>query len=885
MTSRYPAGRAGLRGGWPALTTLALFVLAACGGGRQDDSSASDGASGRATAGSRAKAASRSPRGAGPTREAPLASVITPLEDALIGVLPPTADAPERGMWSALAPWPLMAAHANLLPDGRVMSFGTAPPDVVQAYTLHFDIWSPALGFAEGAHRTLPNPTTVNSFCSASTMGPDGMLLIVGGNNPALYKTTQWDPDRDLLIARAAQPRQPRYYATLVRLSDNRILIVGGNNHPREPLEYAETPEVFTAAEGWQPLPGATSAELFGKFDARWWYPRAYVGLDGRVVGVSNDRMWRLDAHGAGRIESLGPTGHRLGVSGMSLMYRPGRLLLAGGGSLHNTDALPGTRQATLIDFGPPSPQVMPAEPMARARNWANAVALPDGQVLVTGGTAVGNHSDTAIFEAELWNPDTGRWRTLAPAAERRLYHSVSLLLPSGAVLNAGGGAPGPVFAQNAQVYFPPYFFRRTGGRVEWASRPAFTRVAPYFVYGPASDSTVVLADTRPIASAALVTIGMVTHSHGTDLRYVPLAYTQRGRELTLHLSRLDNRVVPPGHYQLHVVDRQGVPSPAAIVEFRHDPRNVAPQGTASQSSTWRAVNAAGVALDGRLDSYTHTSPGRPDPSWRLDLPATRGLSQISLFNRTGRCSGTDDCRTRLRDITVTVLDGAGLPVWTSELLNPENRLGSPDRLHVDLTHLAGTAVRGRSIVVQRRSDPDGSGSGGVTSEPERDVLSLSEVQVEEGPVNLALHRAAAQSSTIAPGVAALAVNGDLTTEWRAGGVTHTQESLQPWWQVDLGRIERVAGVRLWNRSDVCCADRLSDFHVLLSEQPFTSETLETERVRPGVTDLHVTSLNGQRAIDLALPPGRSGRYLRVWLRGRNSLSLAEVEVFAPAAP
>lgn len=856
-------------GALPAFLSLAL---AACGGG-----GAGSAGSGPGTP---ATPRSGSPSSLRATRQA---AVIAPREDALVGALTPTADAAEKGMWSPLVPWPVMAAHATLLPDGRVLSFGTQPPDIEQAEARTFDVWTPALGLVPEAHRTVPNPTKVDSFCTASTMGPDGMVLMVGGDNPSLYATTQWDPDRDLLRLRAAQPQLPRYYATLVRLGDNRILLLGGNNKPRLPELYAETPEVFTAATGWRLLRGAKSSELFGKFDSRWWYPRAWLAADGRVVGVSNDRLWRLDPAGDGHIEALGETGHRLGVSGTGLMFRPGKLLLLGGGQLSNVDPAPATAQATVVDFTGPQPQVMPVAPMAHARNWGTAVVLPDGQVMVTSGTSVGNNGAKAVFPAELWQPDSGQWRLLAPAAERRLYHSLAMLLPSGAVLNAGGGSPGPIYAQNAQVFFPPYFFRRAAdGQVVWADRPGIRSVPPYFGYGPASDGRLLLRDARRIASVALISAGAVTHSHSTDMRYVPLPFSQRGRQLTLHLSQLDNLRVPPGHYQLHVVDTQGVPSAAAVVEFRTEPRNIAPLGSPSQSSTWSSETVAGRAIDGRLSGFTATGGKDVAPSWRLDLPQSRPLSQISLFNRLGPCEATGDCRTRLRDITVSVLDDAGTPVWTSALLNPENELASPDRLHIDLTDLAGTAVRGRSIVVRREPDPDLSGSAGLGGEAERRVLSLTEVLVEEGALNLALHRPASQSSTAGGAVASRAVDGGLGAELAGGSVTQTASSRQPWWQVDLGSVQALKSIRLWNRFDPCCAGRLADFHVLLSESPFGSDDLATERQRPGVTDLYVASLDGERAIELAVPGQRSARYLRVWLNGSAALSLAEVEVFAP---
>ncbi len=41
---------------------------------------------------------------------------------------------------------------------------------------------------------------------------------------------------------------------------------------------------------------------------------------------------------------------------------------------------------------------------------------------------------------AEVWNPATGQWTTLASNSVMRVYHSVSILLPDGTVLHGASG-------------------------------------------------------------------------------------------------------------------------------------------------------------------------------------------------------------------------------------------------------------------------------------------------------------------------------------------------------------------------------------------------------------------------------------------------------------
>jgi len=81
-------------------------------------------------------------------------------------------------------------------------------------------------------------------------------------------------------------------------------------------------------------------------------------------------------------------------------------------------------------------------------------------------------------------------------------------------------------------------------------------------------------------------------------------------------------------------------------------------------------------AVDGDYyGNFTHTSGGDANASWEVDFGSLVNLEHLTIFNRYGCCEH------RLRDITVRVLDGDGVVVWTSPLLNPENVLNGPATL------------------------------------------------------------------------------------------------------------------------------------------------------------------------------------------------------------
>ena len=77
----------------------------------------------------------------------------------------------------------------------------------------------------------------------------------------------------------------------------------------------------------------------------------------------------------------------------------------------------------------------------------------------MTGGTSGPGFNDATapVFAAEMWNPTTGNWTTMASAQTPRLYHSTAVLLPDGRILTMGGNG-----YQQTEIYEPPYLFKGT---------------------------------------------------------------------------------------------------------------------------------------------------------------------------------------------------------------------------------------------------------------------------------------------------------------------------------------------------------------------------------------------------------------------------------------
>lgn len=155
-------------------------------------------------------------------------------------------------------------------------------------------------------------------------------------------------------------------------------------------------------------------------------------------------------------------------------------------------------------------------------------------------------------------------------------------------------------------------------------------------------------------------------------------------------------------------------------------------------------------------------------------------------------------------------------------------------------------------------------------------------------PANLVKNRAVGgivtQSSTVANGEAAKAIDGNSVGIWvnsSSNSISKTNVENSPWWQVDVGVSTQplIDAIRIYGRTD-CCREELSDFYVMVSDAPYstTDTSLNTALLNSTWTYRHSGVVDG--LLNLVLPPNVAGRYVRIQKIGANQvLSLAEVEV------
>ena len=233
-------------------------------------------------------------------------------------------------------------------------------------------------------------------------------------------------------------------------------------------------------------------------------------------------------------------------------MYAPGKIL-----------AFRKLNRARLIDLNGATPKVTTVGGVGQDRFHGSATVMADGKVLVSGGSMVSNVALGVAYSARIWDPANNGYTTTPAGAKMRLYHSVSLLLPDGRVLLAGGGAPGPVNNLNAEVYSPPYLYNRnTSGTL--ATRPVITAAPATATWGSRIDLS---TDVTGISRVTLVKTGSATHTVDFDQRFMQLAHTTSGRTVSVSMPANAN-VAPPGYYMLFAFNSAGVPSVARIIRL-----------------------------------------------------------------------------------------------------------------------------------------------------------------------------------------------------------------------------------------------------------------------------------------------------------------------------
>lgn len=487
------------------------------------------------------------------------------------------------GAWSFPFGMPTVPIHTSVLPNGKVLIWGRDKVNNADiANSTGVWIYDPSLG----SFTSVANSTT-NLFCSGHSFLPDGSLLVTGGHdgrdgfgepdtNVFNYNTNAW--------SLVAPMNQGRWYPSTCALGNGDVAVVAGQywdgtfvDPPNNQIPHIVNntlPQVWQTSlgGGWRNLTTAQRATAL--------YPFLMLAPSGKIfsAGPSNVASY-LSTSGTGAWADIPPPTSQIPFRdwGTAVMYDDGKVMITGGG--------PPTALTEVIDLNISSPisqtiLPVPAVPvwanggsMLTARKQLNATILADGKVLVTGGTSTAGFNDYPghVQSAEMWDPETQQWgaTAMASAFVPRIYHSTAVLMPDGSVLVAGGGRPAgdngeptggqpqSVFGHfDGEFFYPPYFFK--GARPTISSAPSsLNHGQQFFVATP---------DAASITRVTLIRLSSVTHAFNESQRinYLSFQKTPTGLNVT---PPGGNNLCPPGYYMLFILNSNGVPSVASIVQ------------------------------------------------------------------------------------------------------------------------------------------------------------------------------------------------------------------------------------------------------------------------------------------------------------------------------
>ncbi|MEM1320597.1 MAG: PA14 domain-containing protein, partial [Bacteroidota bacterium] len=140
---------------------------------------------------------------------------------------------------------------------------------------------------------------------------------------------------------------------------------------------------------------------------------------------------------------------------------------------------------------------------------------------------------------------------------------------------------------------------------------------------------------------------------------------------------------------------------------------------------------------------------------------------------------------------------------------------------------------------------------------------------------NLALNGTATQSSTGFGGVASRAIDGNTDGDFFNGSTTFANAGTNPWWQVDLGALNYITNLEIYNRAD-CCENNFRNFFIFISDAPFTSNDPDVLLYDPNVNAQYILDTV---AFPSAFTINATGRYVRIQLKDNGPLSIAELRV------
>jgi hypothetical protein len=353
---------------------------------------------------------------------------------------------------------------AMLLPNGKVLVIGGASPVTAELYDPSAGSWS-LISFMPHVHGCV-------------TLLPTGKLLLTGDGSGS---AELYDPSTGTFTATGSMTEQA-FCGSATLLTTGKVLITTWV--PDGPIAVrAGTPELYDPSTGTFSSTGkfvdTGTASVYG--DSGLVDAPATLLLNGKVLFAAEPTGQLYDPV-SGTFSLTGamttPCGYGPSyiVGRTATLLRNGKVLVTGGANQDEECWF--FRNAELYD--PSTGTFAATSDMSRPRAYHTATLLPDGTVLITGGSTFDCSGAFCFFagsaaSTEIYDPATGTFHLSGNMNTGRESHTATLL-NNGNVLVAGGldypGYPGGIGSMvktlaSAELYNPGNAPRIIGASVE----------------------------------------------------------------------------------------------------------------------------------------------------------------------------------------------------------------------------------------------------------------------------------------------------------------------------------------------------------------------------------------------------------------------------------
>ena len=436
-------------------------------------------------------------------------------------------------------------------------------------------------------------PMSEDLWCAGHTQLPNGNLLISGGtllyidNSPngiwhGLNVAYEFDIPSQSLVKRQSMAHG-RWYPTLMSLGTGTVACFSGLDeygcynqlteiyNPASKtwsISYDPSSDVTYCVGNCSTLPSAGSPCYGGPTQGVSpgiisYYPRMHLMPSGllALVGMLNT-LWTWNPFKGTWVNAGLMTDTPSRTYGTSVLLplqndptEQGKILVAGGapgsGNLAINSCLIITPNGSKLNQRFTTSMTYP-------RIYLNPVILPNGKVVVFGGSTSDDFVQNAVYSPEMFDPDTESWTVLPPATVPRLYHSVALLLPDGRVWTAGTSYSKSLNELRTEIFSPSYVS---------ATRPTISGT-PIISGGYGGSIKIPTPDASNITKVSLIKLSTFTHHYNSDQRLIWLQIQSTDSGSVTVKAPINSKLAPPGYYLIHVLDSNSIPSTGAFIRI-----------------------------------------------------------------------------------------------------------------------------------------------------------------------------------------------------------------------------------------------------------------------------------------------------------------------------